>query len=73
MLFDMFTIMKWGIDVVRPSPRGGSEMTSWSIRSGVETPETERIEIPAPAPFEVPVTTPEPAPEVPAEPVEAPA
>jgi len=41
------------------------------IRSGVETPETERIEVPAPTPLQMPV--PAPAPDVPVEPGGAPA
>jgi hypothetical protein len=41
------------------------------VRSGVETPETERIEVPAPAPLEVPV--PAPPPDVPVQPAGVPA
>jgi hypothetical protein len=36
------------------------------VRSGVETPETERIEVPMPAPLEMPV--PAPPPDVPVQP-----
>jgi hypothetical protein len=34
------------------------------VRSGVDTPETERIEVPAPAPLELPVPATEPGPAV---------
>jgi hypothetical protein len=39
------------------------------VRSGVDTPETERVEVPAPAPFELPA----PEPDVPAQPAGVPA
>jgi hypothetical protein len=38
-----------------------------TFRSGLETPETERIEVPEPAPLELPLPAPDPVPAAPRE------